>query len=75
MPNEACAVAAPTKLATWDHVADLYRMVKMGRDHGAFSKADRASAYKQLPTDANQAKHAIAALKSPVNEAPHGYFR
>ena len=72
--NEACRVATPIELVTWEHVAELCRMVVDKKRSWGFFKADHASAYKQLPIGPNQAGYAIAAPKSPLDGKRYGFM-
>ena len=65
--NLACVLGTPINLANWDHVAQLSNLVNAGSRDWAFFKADHEAAYKQLPLDAEKAKLAVAALRSPVD--------
>ena len=61
--NEACSATAPTKLATWDHIAELRKRAENKKRSWGLFEAGRASAYKQLPVNPDHANYVPTALK------------
>ena len=70
--NRACAVITPIKWAPWGQIAEMCRSIRDKSRAWGFFKADRASAYKQLPICPNHAKYADAAWRSPKDGGWYG---
>ena len=73
LTNEACAVTSPIQLVSWDHIAQIFRLVcSDGREWQLF-KADHEAAYKQLPIRTLDQTSAIIALRHPTSGLWHGF--
>ena len=65
MVNLCTEVLTPITLPTWDHLAQLAKMVSPSAMNWHFLKGGHASAYKQLPLDPQYANLTIVALRNP----------
>ena len=60
-----CSVWAPIKLPTWDRIAQMCLGVKEDLRERPFFKADRESAYKQLPMGPKHHNLAMGSIRNP----------
>ena len=67
MTNLAFSISTPMQLISWGHVSQLSQLVAVKGGDWALFKADRESAYKQLPIRPADMKNAIVALRQPSN--------
>ena len=74
MTNLACVVQTPIKLASWDHVAEMCRLVASTACDWHFFKADHEAAYKQLPLNWEHSRLAVIALRSPTDGRWYGFM-
>ena len=74
LTNLACSVLTPIKLVSWDHVAELCRLVSSAAFDWEFSKADHEADYKQLPLEGKHSQLAVIALKGPKTKRRYGFF-
>ena len=70
----ACSIMTPIKLVSWDHVAELCRLVSSSRSDWQFLKAGHEAAYKQLPLKPSRATLAAIALRSPSDKRRYGFL-
>ena len=73
--NLASIVETPIKLVNWDHVVGLSNILNASDRDWSFFKADHEAAYKQLPLKASNAKLAVVALRSPIDQRWYGFVR
>ena len=74
LTNLACVVHTPIKLASWDHLAEMCRLVQDTKKDWHLFKADHEAAYKQLPLEWSQSKLAVVALRRPSDGRWFGFF-
>ena len=67
LTNVACAVATPIQLVSWDHVAQLSKLMCTDNRPWQLFKADHEAAYKQLPIRLSDQRTAIIALRHPTS--------
>ena len=64
----------PIKLAFWDHLVEISRLLNLGVRDWSFFKADHEADYKQLPVKEEHSKLAVIALRNPVGGQWYGFF-
>ena len=62
---QACAVRTPTKLVSWGRIAEMCRSIRNKTRARGLPNADRASAYKHVPTNPDLAIFDVAGRVSP----------
>lgn len=69
-----CAAdVTPIKLPTWDHISQMFLKVAGSATDWPFFKADRDSAYKNLPLNPDQSHLAVVTLRSPDDDLRYGF--
>ena len=71
--NPCASDATPTKLPTWDHISQMCLGVSDSAAPWSFFKADRESAYKNLPLKPDQAPLCVVTLRSPGDGLWYGF--
>ena len=72
--NLCAAVITPITPPTWDHIAQLIRDAFRTYTKWTFLKADRDSAYKQLPLGPDFAGLTVVTLRAPATSKRHSFF-
>ena len=72
--NLCTSVIAPITLPTWDHIAQLSKDCFRADAKCTFLKADRDSAYKQLPLDPDFAGPAVETPRDPTSSKRRAFF-
>lgn len=74
MSNLDCSVTTPIKLASGDHIAEMWRSVHSSNCDWQFPKADREADYKQLPLEDPKRPLEVVSLRSPRDGRRYGFF-